>query len=130
MKKITIFYADDLVDASDAYIKNIRDYQSLVEEQDYIALKVSDRIDWVKYKIESALNKSGNAAVITNDYSLIKLIELLVPKDQLVIYNADSNKFFSQFCELEPNPTLDIFDYLYRESIKAMFLDNSEIEVE
>lgn len=118
MKKITIFYADDLVDAAWSYEKQHNNYDILINQEEFMKLKTSSRVEWVKSSIKDLLSQQLNVAVITNDYTLIKLIEVLAPINQFEIYHADTDVFVKNFCVLSPNPTLDVFMYAYDKEIQ------------
>lgn len=118
VKKITIFYADDLVDAAWRYQDQYKNYDILINQDDFTKLKVSSRIEWVESSVKDLLSQQLNVAVITNDYSLIMLIENITPSEQFEIYHVDENKYFNSFIELTPNPTLGVSEYLYKTAVQ------------
>ncbi len=122
MKKITIFYADDLVDAAFGYERQHNNYDILINQGEFMKLKASTRVDWIKSSIKDLISQQLNVAVVTNDYELIMLIEYETPSEQFEIYHADVDKYFNSFIELNPNPTLDVSEYLYKKAVQKALL--------
>ena len=122
MKKITIFYADDLVDAAWSYEKQHNNYDILIKQDEFMKIKASTRVDWVKSSIKDLISQQLNVAVVTNDYELIMLIEYETPSEQFEIYHADVDKYFNSFIKLTPNPTLDVSEYLYKTAVQKALL--------
>ena len=114
-KKFTIFYFDNLDDSyqNDEYLEDFKD----LDEEEYKEQPQSKRIEWVLNKIEEAQKQDLITIVTTNDYWFIRLIELSVEPDQFCIYNADQNCIVDSFVELEPNPTLDIGEYVFKKTV-------------
>jgi len=117
-KKVTILYADDIQDITVPLVYSTVD---MIHESYFLSKKVSDRVEYVKDLSNKILSQFNNYYIITNDYTFIKLLEMNIPKNELCIYNYDQNCVVDNFISLEPNPTLDIYDMLFRKTIEECF---------
>ncbi len=110
MTKITIFYADDIMNAMyDERVKRARN----VEFQDtFYRMWLSNRIEQVKDQCKMALKRKNPTIFVTNDYNYIKLIQEFAG-DEFSIYHVDEDKTVYDFVDLKPNYALKIGHHLF-----------------
>jgi len=113
-KTITIWYADDLSTFGKTQWKS----HYLCYEDDYMRRPMSERINWVENLVKYNLDNEHNLLVITNDYAFIRLLEHFTPNEHFCIYHADSDCVVNAYVDLNPNPTLDVDEYLFRIAVK------------
>ena len=121
-KKITILYADDIwyIEAN----QYTADEHVCVYSEAYEQVKMSNRIKWVEELCQAALKREINTFIVANDYSFIRLIEAFTPSEHFCIYHCDSDCLVDSFVDLKPNPTLEVGEFVFRESVKKALKGN------
>lgn len=118
-KKITIFYSDDQLYHNDKKLipmgKNTR---TVYTTDDYIGVRVSERIKWVEEMVKSALKRKTMTAVFTNDYWFMRLIEHFCPQEEFCINCIDDDKIVDRFVDIPNNHTLKVGEFIFRCSVR------------
>ena len=114
VKRVTIWYADDLSTFDEDKWKNHRQ----CFETYFMSQPMSKRLDWVKQLLISTYKMDEELVVITNDYAFIRLLEAYTPDGDFCIYQADCDCFVNEFVDLKPNPTLTLDEFLYKIAVK------------
>ena len=109
-KRITVWYQDEIdwtlhLNTNEKYNANFKT-RTIVTENIFRTIKISDRIIWVKELTDKMQNTHEEYIVFTNDYAFIKLLQYYLPKAYFCIFNVDADCVVDEFDELRPNPTV------------------------
>ena len=111
MTKITIFYADDIMNAFQKERRST--FNGAFDCQDsFYNIPLCSRIEWVKEQCKIALNRKKPTIFVTNDYNYMKLLQEFAG-NEFSIYNVDTGEIVYDFVDLKPNYALKIAHHIF-----------------
>lgn len=115
---ITVVYADNVYGHKVFRATGDLGFKVIITEEPFRETPQSQRIKWCEEMAERLLNYE-NAAILTNDYYFIRMMEFIVPEDEFQIYHLDTGETVKKFVDLKPNPTLKNGEYVFGVSVKS-----------
>lgn len=115
---ITVVYADNVYGHDVFRAAADLGFKVIITEEPFHQTPQSQRIKWCEEMAGMLLN-SENAAILTNDYYFIRMMEYIIPEDEFQIHHLDTGETVKKFVELKPNPTLVNGEYVFRASVRA-----------
>ncbi len=111
MKKITVFYADN-IEEIEYYIEwKFAIDGTIVRQEEFHYTPLSKRIEWVEDQCKKARKRKKPTFFFTNDYYFMRLLEKS-GGDDFSIHHVNSGETVYKFIDLKPNYALDICNHI------------------